>query len=154
MWRWFLEVILGGNLRRLGGFGDGDNGDVEVGMYKAKSGMLTGLFSSLFAGPLRRHHQERVEVGEVARILPPRLLQEHPRGCPGHQWHEALPGDHFPRERQGAQGGCSHEAVRWRYWPNCARFVQSTTWGCGAGGGKDGWPEHGRAGNCAMGFES
>lgn len=78
------------------------------------------LFDPDFLGPLRCSGNPGREERPRPRLLPPRELQEHPRGRPGHQWHEVAARPRFPRQCHQQDGGCADEEVHPWHWPHCS----------------------------------
>lgn len=64
-------------------------------------------------GSLRRYKDRLGQVSPLARLLPPSLLQKHPRNRTGNKRMEVGPRDTIPRERKGAQGSCSLQKICW-----------------------------------------
>ena len=76
-------------------------------------------------GPLRSHPPRARQIRPRSRLLPPHILQEHPRNSTSDQWLETPARRHLPRECHAEEGGCADEAICWEHWSYCARYVIS-----------------------------
>jgi hypothetical protein len=71
-------------------------------------------------GSVRSDEYRERHFGQGARLLPPRLVQEHSRDGASDQRLEGCKGLAVSGKCDGEEGGCPNEAIRRQHWSYCS----------------------------------